>query len=143
MCPVKQNSRMSNLNPQLLTWLICDGIHIDQATGKYYILGAFSHLRSHVFPLRQPRMIFFLTIAGLREGKHKLNISMGLPMEDQKSIVKTEFESKNPLQRINLINEMQGLVFEKPGQYAISIDIDDENLIVTTLTVLGTGTENN
>ena len=84
-------------------------------------------------------MIFFLTIAGLREGKHKLNITMGLPMEEQKSVVKNEFESKNQLQRINLVSEIQGMVFEKQGQYAISIDVDDDNILVTALTVLGPG----
>jgi len=134
---------MSNLKPQLLTWLICDGVHIDPATGKNYILGVFSHLRSRLFPFRHPRMIFFLTIAGLREGKHKLEITVGLPMEDQKPIMQREFESQNPLQRICLINEIQGMMFEKPGQYAISIDIDDDNLLVTTLPILGPGPESN
>ena len=131
------------MKPQLLAWLICDGVHIDPATGKNYILGVFSHLRSRMFPFRHPRMIFYLTIAGLREGKHTLEISLGLPMEEQKSVVKREFDSQNPLQRISLISEVQGLGFEKPGQYAISIDIDEENLIVTTLPVLGPGPENN
>jgi hypothetical protein len=134
---------MAQLKPQLLTWLICDGIHIDPATGKSYIMGVFSHLRSRTFPFRHPRMILFLTIAGLREGKHKLEISVGLPMEDMKPVVKNEFESQNPLQRINLINEVQGMVFEKPGQYAVSIDIDDDNVLVTTMSVMGPGPENN
>jgi hypothetical protein len=134
---------MSNLKPQLLTWLVCDGVHIDPATGKTYILGVFSHLRSRVFPFHYPRMIFFLTIAGLREGKHKLNITVGLPMEDQKPVVQREFDSVNPLQRICLISEIQGLGFDKPGQYAVSIDIDDDNLLVTTLPVFGPGPENN
>jgi hypothetical protein len=134
---VANDRRMSNLKPQLLTWLICDGIHIDPATGKHYILGVFSHLRARVFPFHHPRMFFFLTIAGLREGKHMLRISVGLPMEDQKPIIEKEFEAQNPLQRISLISEVQGMGFNAPGQYAISIDIDDENLLVTTLPVLG------
>jgi hypothetical protein len=126
-----------SLKPQLLSWLICDGVHIDPASGKHYILGVFSHIRARMFPVRHPRMVFFLTVAGLREGKHQLKITMGLPMEDQKTLVDREFESMGPLQRISLINEFQGIGFEAPGQYAISIEIDDETLIVSALPVLG------
>lgn len=130
-----------NLRPQLLSWMVCDNIHIDPATGKHYILGVISHLRSRIFPFRYPRVILFLTIAGLKEGKHKVKITMGLPMEEQKTLVERDFESQNPLQRICLINEVQGLGFAAPGQYAVSIDIDDENLLVTALPVIGPGPE--
>ncbi len=125
-----------SLKPQLLSWIICDGVHIDPATGKHYIMGAYSYIRSMNFPVRFPRMVFFLTVAGLREGKHKLKISMGLPMEELKTLVDNEFESKGPLQRINLINELNGIAFGGPGQFAISIDIDDENLLVTSLPIM-------
>jgi len=126
-----------SLNPQLLSWLICDGVHIDPSSGKHYILGVFSHIRARTFPVRHPRMVFFLTVAGLREGKHQLKITMGLPMEEQKTLVDREFEAQSPLQRISLINEFQGLGFDAPGQYAISIDIDDETLLVSALPVIG------
>ncbi|HNX04330.1 MAG TPA: hypothetical protein PKI32_02450 [Opitutales bacterium] len=131
------------MKPQMLSWLICDAVHIDPATGKQYILGVFSHIRSRAFPFRHPRMLFLLTIAGLREGKHRLKITMGLPMEPQQTLVDREFESPGPMQKINLLSEMQGLGFNAPGNYAISIDIDDENLFVTSFPVLGPGTEVN
>lgn len=126
-----------SLKPQLLSWIICDGVHVDPATGKHYILGAYSYLGTAQFPVRIPRMIFFLTVAGLREGKHNLKISMGLPMEELKTVVDTDFESKGPLERITLINGLQGITFGGPGQYAITIDINDENLLVTSLPVSG------
>jgi hypothetical protein len=47
------------------------------------------------------------------------------------------------MQKLNLLSEIQGLAFPVPGNYAISIDIDDENLIVTSLPVIGPGAEVN
>lgn len=124
-----------SLRPQLLSWMVCDGVHVDPFSGKHYIMGAFSFLRVRKFPFRYPRMIFFLTLAGLREGKHRLTISMGLPMEEMKTLVDNDFDSSGPLQRVSLINDMQGLAFQLPGQYAISVDIDGESLLVTSLPV--------
>ena len=37
--------------------------------------------------------------------------------------------------RINLINEIRNLSFEEPGEYSILIEIDDEPLLATSLTV--------
>jgi hypothetical protein len=128
---------MSNLKPQLLSWLICDNVHIDPTTGKHFILGAFTHLRSRIFPLRYPRMVFFLTVVGVAEGKHKLKITMGLPMEESVTLAEREFEVQGPMQRICLINDFQNVPFAKPGQYMISIDIDGEQFFMTTFPVLG------
>ena len=134
---------MSNLKPQMLSWMVCDAVHVDPATGKYYLLGVFSQLHVRAFPAQHPRMVFFLTVAGISAGKHKLAISYGLPMETQTKLFEREFEAKNPMQRISLISEIQGLTFQKAGNYAVSIDVDDENLLVTSLDVIGPGSNLN
>jgi hypothetical protein len=134
---------MSNLKPQMLSWMVCDAVHVDPATGKYYLLGVFSQLHVRQFPAQHPRMVFFLSVAGVSAGKHKLSVSYGLPMEEQTKLFDREFEAQNPMQRISLISELQGLGFKKPGNYAISVDIDDENLLVTSLAVTGPGTNLN
>lgn len=136
------DGRMS-MKPQLLSWIVCDSVHIDPATGKQYLLGVFPSVRSRTFPFRYPRMMFVLTIAGLPEGKHSLRITLGLPMETQHTLVEREFESPGPMQKISLLSDLQGLGFETPGHYAIAIDIDNENLLVTTLPVIGPGPEAN
>jgi hypothetical protein len=46
-----------------------------------------------------------------------------------------EFESQGPLQRINLINDVRNLAFPAPGDYSIQIEVDEEPLLVTSLTV--------
>ena len=131
------------MKPQMLSFLVCDGVHIDPMTGKQTILGVYSHLASRAFPFRHPRLFFLLTIAGLSAGKHNLKIALGLPMEEQKMVVQRDFEAAGPMQKMNLLSEIQGLGFPVPGNYAISVDIDDENLIVTSLPVIGPGSEVN
>ena len=50
-------------------------------------------------------------------------------------VINREFESKNPAHRINMVNELRKLQFDRPGDYTISIDIDDQDLLVTSFNV--------
>ncbi len=127
---------MSNTRkPQVLTWLLCDGVHIDPATGKHTILGVFSAIRGRQFPLTHPFMIWFLTLTDIAAGKHKIKISLGLAADAMSVLLDREFESQGEQQRINLINDVRNLSFPTPGDYNIQIEVDDQTLLVTTLTV--------
>ena len=52
-----------------------------------------------------------------------------------KLLIERPFDSQDPIVRINLINEIRNLSFEEPGEYSILIEIDDEPLLATSLTV--------
>ncbi len=121
--------------PQVLCWLTCDGIHIDPATGKHTILGAFSNIRVRQFPITHPFMIWFLTLSDVPTGKHKVRISMGLDATHPEPLIERDFESQGPLQRINLINEIKNLTFPKPGDYSLLIEVDEELLLATSINV--------
>lgn len=121
--------------PSLLAWITCDGVHIDPGSGKHTLLGIFSNIKAVSFPVTHPYMIWFLTITDVQPGKHQIRISMGLDPTNPAELLKREFESKSPLHRINLINEMRLLRFEQPGEYSILIEIDDEPLLATSLAV--------
>ena len=121
--------------PQLLAWLTCDGAHVDPGSGKYTILGIFSNIRAHRFPVTHPFMVWFLTITDVAAGQHKLKISMGLDPTQMKPLLDRPFESQSPLHRINLINEIRNLTFSQPGDYSILVEIDDEPLLATSLAV--------
>jgi hypothetical protein len=121
--------------PQLLAWVTCDGVHIDPATGKHTLLGVFSHLSSRQFPFMHPFMVWFLTLTDCAPGPHKLRISIGLDPATPQPLIERPFESQSPLHRINIVNEFCNLPFPRPGEYSILIEIDDEPLIVTNLTV--------
>lgn len=125
----------TNTKPQVLCWLLCDGVHIDPATGKHTILGVFSAIRGRQFPLTHPFMIWFLTLTDVPAGEHKIKISLGLTPESMSPLLDRAFQSQGPLQRINLINDVRNLSFPAPGDYSIQIEVDDEVLLVTSLTV--------
>lgn len=124
-----------NSKPQLLAWLTCDGVHIDPSSGKHTILGIFSNIRARQFPVVHPFMIWFMTVTDCSAGKHTLRISVGLDPQQMTKVIEREFESHNPLQRINLINELRNCSFSNPGDYAILIEIDDEPILATNLTI--------
>jgi hypothetical protein len=127
----------TNLNskPQLLAWLLCDGVHIDPGSGKHTILGVFSNIRAKHFPVIHPHMVWFMTLTDVAAGSHKMRISMGLDPMDPKPLIERPFESQGPLVRINLINEIRNLSFQQAGEFSILIEIDDEPLLATSLMV--------
>lgn len=121
--------------PQVLVWITCDGVHIDPGSGKHTILGVFSNIRARQFPVVHPFMIWFLTISDVPAGQHKIRISMGLEPTSLTPLIDRAFESQSPLQRINLINEIRNLSFAQPGDHSILIEVDEEPLLATSITV--------
>ncbi len=121
--------------PSLLAWITCDGVHIDPASGKHTILGVFSNIKARSFPVMHPYMVWFLTLTDVQPGTHKIKMSMGLNPANPVELLHREFESQSPLHRINLINELRNLRFEQPGDYAIVIEVDDDPILATSLTV--------
>ncbi len=124
-----------NSKPQLLAWLLCDAVHIDPGSGKHTILGVFSNIKALRFPVVHPQMVWFMTLTDVSAGSHMLRISMGLDPMDTKPLIERGFESQGPLLRINLISDIRNLSFACPGEYSILIEIDDEPLLATGLTV--------
>lgn len=140
ICPASRAPPFSptvQSKPQLLAWLTCDGVHIDPGSGKHTILGIFSNIQARQFPVTHPFMVWFLTISDVSPGKHSLKISMGLQGTQPQPLLDRPFESQSPLHRINLINEIRNLSFPGPGEYELLIEIDEEVLLATSMTVTG------
>jgi hypothetical protein len=121
--------------PQLLTWITCDGVHIDPGTGKHTLLGVFSNIQARHFPVTHPLMVWFLTITDCGEGAHKMRILMGADPTQLQPLIKREFESPSPMARINLINEIRNFTFPGPADYSLVVEIDEEPLLATSLPV--------
>ncbi len=51
------------------------------------------------------------------------------------ALLERPFESQSPLHRINLINEIRNLDVPDPGEYGLLIEVDDEPLLATNLTL--------
>jgi hypothetical protein len=127
--------RTMHSKPQLLAWLLCDAVHIDPSSGKHTILGVFSNIMAKRFPVVHPQMVWFMTLTDVAAGSHLMKISMSLDPTAPAPLIQRPFESQGPLNRINLINEIHNLSFQRPGEYSILIEIDDEPLLATSLTV--------
>lgn len=123
--------------PQLLAWLTCDGVHIDPSSGKHTILGVFSNINARKFPVTHPFMVWFLTLTDCSPGTHHMRLSMGLEPTSMKVLLDRPFESQSPLHRINLINEIRNLSFPSAGDYSIIVEVDEEPILATNMTVSG------
>ena len=115
--------------------MTCDGVHIDPSSGKHTILGVFSNIRARQFPVVHPFMIWFLTVTDCGQGQHVLRISIGLDPTNMMKVLERPFEAQSPMQRINLINELRNCSFPQTGDYSINIEVDDELILATNLTV--------
>lgn len=120
---------------QVLNWLVCDNVHTDPATGKQTILGVFHSIRVRQLPAQHPGMVWYLTLTGLTAGKHSIEIFWGVPMEEDRSIIKGEVESAGPDQRVNLIQGIQQLPITKTGHHSITIKVDGVEALFTTLEI--------
>ncbi len=114
---------------------MCDGVHIDPATGKHTILGVFSSIKGRDFPVVHRYMVWFMTLTDVAPGKHRVKISLGLDPTKMVELIHREFASESPLHRINLINEVGNLTFPQPGEYSILIEVDDEPILATSISV--------
>lgn len=121
--------------PQVLAWLTCDGVHIDPGSGKHTILGVFSNIRARSFPVTHPFMVWFLTLSDVPAGEHQIRISLGTDPTAMRPMLERPFQSQGPLQRINLINEIRNLTFNQAGDHSLLIEVDDEPLLATNITV--------
>ena len=121
--------------PSLLAWITCDAVHIDPSSGKHTLLGVFSNIKARSFPVVHPYMVWFLTLTDVQPGKHVIKMSLGLNPINPTVLLNREFESQSPLHRINLINELRNLQFHQAGDYSILIEVDDDPILATNLTV--------
>ena len=65
-------------------------------------------------------------------------MTIGLPMaeEEPRTIIDREFESPGPQHRINLINDIQRLKFDAPGNFSILIEIDGQVVLASSFPII-------
>jgi len=122
---------------RLYSFMTCDAVHIDPATGKHTLLGIFSSLRAREFPVVHPRMTWFLSLSELNKGKHHLKISMVDPTGELESkvIIDRDFDAPDPQHRVNLVNDIHRLKFLEAKTYSIVIEVDDEIVFVDSFAI--------
>ena len=117
---------------KLLMMIAADYATFDPATGKLHILGLFRQIEAKQFPVVHPRICFVVKIEGDLSDKpnsHKLNVT--LTDDDGEEIVNVEgpFDMPDSIHGISpecdVVMELNGLTFRKPGQYRFFVRLND------------------
>jgi hypothetical protein len=104
--------------------VLCDGVHRDDTTGKYTILGTFSTLGARHFPAKLQFVVYFAVTDGLGPTRLRLRLvdaRCGLVNgggEDEGVVfkVETEFDFENPLVVLELPISISAII-PKAGLY--------------------------
>jgi len=133
----------TNTKCRVNTFLTCDAVHVDPATGKHTILGIFSSLRGKDFPIVHPKMVWFLSLSELTKGEHHLKMSIAdLTGElDTRVIIDRHFDAPDPLVKVNLVNDIHRLKFVEAKNYSIVVEVDGEIVFVDSFPVKDVNTE--
>ena len=108
---------------------LCDAA--TDSGGKLNVLGAFDRINSRKFPLVHPHCAIALRVRfdRIEEGNHRVKIS--LIDEDGKSIIPgidgnigIKFPGEVQSVCANMVLNMNGLKFERAGQYSIELALD-------------------
>jgi hypothetical protein len=99
--------------------------------GKLNILGTFDAVRARQFPVAFPHCAVALRLRfeHIEEGEHR--VRMNFVDEDGRAIVPSldnsltvQFPTEEPSICANMVLNINGMKFEKPGRYAIDLAID-------------------
>jgi hypothetical protein len=115
--------------------VICDMAQITQ-DGKLNIIGLFERMYAKSFPMRQTRFYVVGMLAGEPLSTHSVGYSMTSPLGTH--MIK-EYEMTTRLGyngRANVLDEINGIIFEYPGIYRITITVDQTITRVYELEIL-------
>lgn len=121
--------------PIPLTLLICDHAWRDPNSGKYFLLGTFSSVRSSAFPFATNLVCYF----AVTEGQGKLPVRMELidVDEERPAVFDAEgiFEFEHPRQVIEGVFAFQNLEIPEPGEYRLKLFVAGEFLMERALQI--------
>ena len=108
---------------------LCDAATADP---KLNILGQFDVIRARSFPATHPRMVVVVRLEGhlTEAGGHNLNLA--LVDDDGAEILERRLDL--PFQvpprggKCNIITELNGVTFPRPGRYSVEVLVDGRHL---------------
>jgi hypothetical protein len=124
--------------PYALTVLLCDEVYRDAATGKAFILGAFTEVRAKQFPAAHSKMVLYIELTGGR-GSVELNLRLVDVNEEREPLFnetgKLPFVDPRSIMAISF--ELQNVVFPGPGEYRFQVYCNNEPIMERRLLVRG------
>ncbi len=115
--------------PEVLSLIVCDQIIVDRMTGKHSLIGLFSRIHAHRFPLVHAQLCVFTS---LTEGYGRVDLTIRIADgDDARSPVvegKGKVDFRDPRAVAQMVLQFNGLTFPQPGQYRLQIFSDGELL---------------
>ena len=126
------------LPPTVLSMILCDNVHRDAATGKFFYLGTFSAFGSSEFPATVP--LFYVCVA-LTDGTG--NQRLDLRVVDARELAPEPLhEAHAPIEftdRFVVLDcgfPFQNVTFPTPGEYRVQLAVDGELLMERRIVLL-------
>lgn len=122
--------------------LLADAATID-GSGKLNILGVFDRIVAPDFPVRHDRVALVLRFSGTVQdlGRHSVEIRLRGPGGDVLRLdgsleIAPRAGAFGQAMKIPHILNMDGIVFQAPGEYAFDVSVDGRHEVSVPLTVL-------
>lgn len=124
------------MNPKYT--FVCEAANISQG-GNLNVLGIFQNINAEKFPVTFAKMIYVASILFHRSetGPHVFKVNF--IDEDGKPVIpplEGEFYVYDQNLSANLLLGIEGIVFPKPGTYAIDLTIDHQHMATDNIQVL-------
>ena len=119
--------------------IICDAVWRDSATGKVFILGAFSNISARAIPCRHPAICVYTAITNCH-GDTPIVLSLVYVDPDATEDEEVgRWEQTVPVPDPLIVAEgtfaLQNVVFAKEGEYRFKLDSGGEPMLERRLTV--------
>ena len=113
---------MTEVPPILLSAVICERIIFDKITGMPSLINIIQMVNAPRYPVRHGQLVFFCELTN-GHGKTKTKIRIVAAEQDDKVVFEQEREVAftDVRQTVTLAINLQGVVFERPGEYRFQL----------------------
>lgn len=120
---------MTEVPPILLSAVVCDRVIFDKITGMPSLINIIQNLNSQTYPVRTGQVVFFCELTN-GHGRTGTKIRIVDAQQEDKVIFEQagHVEFKDVQQVVTLAVNLQGVVFERPGEYRFQILAEDQLL---------------
>ncbi len=126
---------------QPLMLLVADHASVEPNTGKLNVLGAFRQIIASNFPLQYSRFSIVIKLGGeVGEIQRECTLTVILTNEDGKEILQFSAPFTMPVAHqtgmqpeLNAVVELNNVVFPHPGEYQVSVFVDDQVISNTAI----------
>ncbi|MHC4115026.1 MAG: DUF6941 family protein [Planctomycetota bacterium] len=117
---------MSEIQPVLLSSIICDRVIFDKISGMPSIINIIQTINATKYPAQHAQLVFFCELTN-GHGQSRAAIRLVDTQEDDRIIFEQKgvVSFKDVQQIVTLAMNLQGVVFPRPGEYRFQLFTND------------------